>query len=308
MDKLEQYKKAVRKLSKELFSLKPHEAKEHIGVIYHKKKSNPREFESIASHYTRQALHLILCQRAKKKFNIHCFEEIDEWVDDLFKKHFRLQPCCERPKKLYRYYDLSGFGNTDTERFDNISQLGSKIKATNPRNYNDYFEIIPEYLSPNTRTISFSNIAPTDEKPEAQLMAAHYTKKYAGICIEYEYTDNTHHSFLKKIEYTSKKEALLDKTEIDYILQIKHPIWDYENEYRLFIFNNTPNQALHELSNLNLKATKRFEFPNLDEKYAPALKKTNMPSVPLTRWFKNRFVENILIDTASLFNANGPSE
>ena len=220
---------------------------------------------------------------------------IQSWWLDLLEIYYsneskinKIHKESKRPSHLYRYYNLEEFNDND------LAQLFTHIKTTNPDNYNDVFELLPPFTNPPISTLSFSSESPIRTK-NAQLMIGHYTKQRHGICIEYKTMPDSARIFVCPIDYelvygdpmTDFKNAY----HPDNMLRKKFTCWEYEKEWRLI--HRKPH-GLEPLEKVGLKINSLFFVPNIDKKIKQILLEQchqhTIQHSTLNCWFGGAFV------------------
>ncbi len=197
------------------------------------------------------------------------------------------------PSHLYRYYNLEAFTDND------LAQLFTHIKTTNPHNYNDIFELLPTFTDNPISTLSFSSESPIRTE-NAQLMIGHYTKQRHGICIKYKTMPDSTQIFLCPIDYELVyANPMTDFKNVyhpDTMLRKKFTCWKYEKEWRLI--HRKPH-GLEPLERVGLKINSLFFVPNINKKIKQILleqcRQHTIEHSSLNCWFGGAFITSDII-------------
>ncbi|MCD1656119.1 DUF2971 domain-containing protein [Treponema zuelzerae] len=182
--------------------------------------------------------------------------------------------------KLYKYYSNYDFVEEtitkNTLYFSSVEKFNDPYESICNINYKNKTHT----MIPNPKM--FGNVCCFCQKPDNYLLWSHYADNHRGFCIEYEFDKirltkekryesliNSNKYVVGKVKY--QKDALkcnkLPSMEYsDNLCNLffhKFPMWKYENEVRIVLFNS----KINKITLPNTKITKVFFGKNCDKKY-----------------------------------------
>lgn len=82
------------------------------------------------------------------------------------------------------------------------------------------------------------NVCSFTERPDNELMWAHYADNFKGVCLEFNFSDVPEiNNVLSKVEYTNETPIInsMSYEELKRVMTIKRKAWEYESEWRLLL-------------------------------------------------------------------------
>lgn len=195
--------------------------------------------------------------------------------------------------KYYKYRSLRG--EEDVKRFVQIIQTstlyGSRFDKLNDP-MDGFFRCLHED-APSVLHMSLLRqdalICSVSKRPDIGLMWSHYADEHKGCCIEVEITDTTWQEIT--IDYNEKPFRITEDSNINDVLRIKSPQWQFEEEVRFVLLSDAQVPLKVKICNIfwgmRMDEFKVQEYEALVSMYVPNIHPIKMEFNKVDFGYKN---------------------